>query len=134
MDQRYFEEFGEAIVSALRDKAIRACDECLKPDNRSSLALYWRRRGGANIPASEIVPDVVDMTIATLLSAIEQGQIPLKYETRDGTMVDPCEIEDGGLSGYFLVQWIEKYAKERHVNWFAETEAEIDAIAREGDE
>ena len=69
-----------------------------------------------------MIPDAVDETVFSLLRAIDQGLLRMKFVGSSGREVDLTEEGLGELSGWYMGSggWRARYSKERFVDDFAD--------------
>jgi hypothetical protein len=122
MPSREIEEFARALVRQVRDASIRSCDGLLQPQASSPVALRWKSVGAPASHVGVIVPDVVDDTMFSLLHAIDQGVLRLKFVSSTGREVDLTEEGKGELSGWYMGSggWRAMFSEERYVDDFAD--------------
>jgi hypothetical protein len=75
--------------------------------------------------ATEIIPDIVDSTIAQLLGAIDHEVLPLSFTAANEKSVDLVTATDG-LSGLYGAEWCKKYTKERFIDNLADLKGLFD--------
>lgn len=71
---------------------------------------------------SIVVPDAVDETVFSLLQAIDQGLLKLKYVSSSGREIDLAEEGLGELSGWYMGSggWRAMFSEERYVDDFSD--------------
>lgn len=116
------EEFARTLVRNVRDAAVRNCDGLLQPQANSPVAQRWRSLGASASDLGVIVPDTVDETIFSLLQAIDQGLLRLKFVTSTGREIDLTDEGLGELSGWYMGSggWRGMFSEERYVDDFAD--------------
>jgi len=69
-----------------------------------------------------MVPDAVDEVLFSLLLAIDQGALRMKFVSRMGREVDLTEEGLGELSGWYMGSggWRAMFSKERYEDDFAD--------------
>lgn len=115
MPDTRIDTFARQLVRSVRDAAVRSCDARLDPDAEGPLVERWRSslRDGSG---GDLIPDVVDTTLAALLRAIDDGGLRLRFVSVDGEEVDLTEEGLGELAGWYLGSadsWRAKYSCER---------------------
>jgi hypothetical protein len=114
------EEFAKILVQKVRDAAIQNCDRQLRPDAKSPVAKQWREvLAGGKLGIGEVmVADCVDKTLSCLLTAIDQGVLPILFTASNGKTVDLSEEGLGELCGWYNGSrgWRTMYAEERFVD------------------
>jgi hypothetical protein len=122
MPSREIEEFARALVRQVRDASVRNCDGLLQPQASSPVALRWKSLGAPASDVRIIVPDVVDETMFSLLQAIDQGALRLKFVSSTGREVDLTKEGKGELSGWYMGSggWRAMFSEERYVDDFAD--------------
>lgn len=122
MAQPEIDEFAKSLVRHVRDTAVRNCDELLRPEADSPVARKWRATGLGAAKLHRIVPDAVDEAIASLLQAIDQGLLRVKFVCNDGPEVDLSEDGMGELCGWYMGSggWRDLFSDERHADDFAD--------------
>jgi hypothetical protein len=115
------EEFAKILVEWVRDAAIRNCDMTFRSNGVTGKR--WKElvasSNSSEAFAKEIIPDIVDSTIAQLLGAIDQEVLPLSFTAANGKSVDLATATDG-LSGLYGAEWCKKYTKERFIDYLAD--------------
>jgi len=116
------EEFAKLLVENVRDAAIRDCDGLLQPQANSPVAHRWRCAGVVSSSLGVMVPDAVDEVLFSLLLAIDQGALRMKFVSRMGREVDLTEEGLGELSGWYMGSggWRAMFSKERYEDDFAD--------------
>jgi len=117
------EEFARLLVAHVRDRAIQMADVSVRPESAGPIATSWRNAGVRR--ADVVIPDVVDTTIFALLSAIDQGLLPVAFHSAEGTSLDLVEQGQGELGGWYMTSdgWRASHSKERFVDHLAEPES-----------
>jgi len=116
------EEFAKTLVQRVRDAAVRSIDGLLLAQANSPVARRMKGTGpgAANLP--EIVPDVVDEVVFSVLHAIDEGTLRFKYVCSDGREIDLTEDGLGELAGWYMGSggWRSMYSEERYHDDFAD--------------
>lgn len=125
MSNQSIEQFAQLLVRQVRDEAIRACDRYLSTDNKSPVGERWASMGIVQAHREEvktIVSDCVDEVVFTLLQAIDQEMMSLKFMTDDGDEVDLPTEGLGELGGWYMCSggWRAMYSTERFIDDFAD--------------
>jgi hypothetical protein len=95
------EEFARALVSEVRDAAIRSCDALLEPQAASPAASRLKRFAANASDLEVIIADIVDETVFALLQAIDQGTLRLKFVSTGGREIDLTIDGRAELSGWY---------------------------------
>jgi hypothetical protein len=116
------EEFAEALVRQVRDASVRSCDGLLQARADCPVAHRWRKLGAAASDLRIVVPDAIDETVFSLLQAIDQGTLRLKFVSGSGREIDLTAEGLGELSGWYMGSggWRAMFSKERYVDDFAD--------------
>lgn len=116
------EEFAQILVRQVRDAAIRNCDALLLPQAGSPVARRWRQLGASPSEIGVVIPDAIDEAVFSVLQAIDQGLLRLKYVSRSGREIDLTEEGLGELSGWYMGSggWRAMYSQERYVDDFSD--------------
>lgn len=121
MESREIEEFASILIKEVRDRSIINCDSQLKENSNSPNAKRWRQ---LDVKRNEeifkaVIADCVDITIANLLTAIDQGILNLKFISSNNNEVELNKSNDE-LTGWYMGsgEWREKYSKERFFDDF----------------
>lgn len=119
---REIEEFAEILVRQVRDAAIRNCDGLLQPNAGSPAGKRWR---GTSLEPESLrifIPDAVDEAIFSLLNAIDQGLLRMKFITSTGREVDLADEGLCELAGWYMGSggWRAMFSGERFVDDFAD--------------
>ena len=119
------EEFAKTVVRQVRDASVRNCDGLLQPHARSPVARRWRGLGASPSDLKTVVPDVVDEAVFSLLRAIDEGALRLKFMSSSGREVDLTEEGLGELAGWYMGSggWRAMFSEERYVDDFANLKA-----------
>jgi len=120
MNQKILDEFGEIIISRVRDKAINEWEMILNGRMKGISATQIRNLlSGYSVEEihilEEIIPQVVDTTLHHLLWTFDQfDNLKLLLLDKDGTTCDVKESSDG-LPGelYGDLGWIKRFTKKR---------------------
>ncbi len=116
------EEFARVLVRQVRDAAVRNCDGLLAPNAGSPVAKRWQQSGVQGGFPVVMIPDAVDEAVFSLLQAIDQGLLRMKFVGSSGKEVDLTEEGRGELSGWYMGSggWRAQYSEERFVDDFAD--------------
>jgi hypothetical protein len=116
------EEFARTLVRQIRDAAIRNCDGLLQPQAGSPVARRWRGLQASPSDLGVMIPDAIDEAVFSLLQAIDQGVLRLKYVSSGGREVDLTEEGLGELSGWYMGSggWRAMYSAERFTDDFSD--------------
>jgi hypothetical protein len=116
------EEFAKTLVRQVRDAAIRNCDALLQPQAGAQAARRWKGLDAKSSDLRVVIPDAVDETVFSVLQAIDQSLLRLKYVSSSGREVDLTEEGQGELSGWYMGSggWRAMYSAERFVDDFAD--------------
>jgi hypothetical protein len=97
-------------------------DVSARPKSPGPIAKRWQNAGVQQ--AEVVIPDVVDTTIFALLSAIDQGLLPLLFRSADGTPLALEEDGQGELGGWYMTSdgWRARHSRERFVDDVGEME------------
>lgn len=116
------EEFAKTLVRQVRDAAMRNCDALLQPQAGSPVARRWRQLGASPSDLGAVVPDVVDEAVFSLLQAVDQGVLRLKFVSSSGREIDLTEEGLGELSGWYMGSggWRAMFSEERYVDDFSD--------------
>lgn len=116
------EEFARTLVRQVRDAAIRDCDALLQPQAGSPVARRWRGLQASPSDLGVVIPDAIDEAVFSILQAIDQGVLRLKYVSSGGREVDLTEEGLGELSGWYMGSggWRAMYSAQRFTDDFSE--------------
>ena len=122
MPSQEIEEFAKALVRQVRDASVRNCDSLLQPQAASPVARRWKQLAASPSDLKTMVPDAVDETVFSLLQAIDQGALRLKFVSGGGREIDLTEEGLGELSGWYMGSggWRAMFSEERYVDDFAD--------------
>ena len=121
MPSRAMEEFAEILVRQVRDAAVRNCDALLQPNAASRAAKRWRQSTVKSESLRTIIPDVVDEVVFSLLQAIDQGSLRMKFVS-GGAEVDLTAEGLGELAGWYMGHggWRAMFSRERFEDDFTD--------------
>jgi len=127
MSSAAIEEFAQILIREVRDAAVRSCDKEFGPMGPTAKGLRWKKAGPEGVVeavARAVVPDCVDAVLFRLLNAIDNGDLQLSFKDRAGGTIDLEKEGKGELAGWYMMTdgWRGKYAKERFVDDFADSE------------
>lgn len=114
------EAFARTLIEAVRDATIQSCDAYVAEDSRTPIGERWSREMTAEgREAVRIaIADIVDEMLFHLLNrGFDQGLLPLLLRTASGDLVDLGE--SGELSGWYLTEWRQRFARERFQDDFS---------------
>ena len=113
------EEYARILVRHARNVAVRNCDALLPPNAGSPKR--WRQAVGNSESLREVLPDAIDEATFSLLRAIHEGTLQLKFVSSSGKVVDLADEGLGELAGWFMGSggWRAMFAEERFVDDFA---------------
>lgn len=116
------EEFAQTLVRQVRDTTIRNCNALLQSQADSPVARRWKGLGVSSSDLGVVIPDAVDEAVFSILHAIDQGLLRLKYVSSNGREIDLTEEGLGELSGWYMGSggWRAMYSAERHVDDFSD--------------
>lgn len=120
MNNNYLEHFGDYLMRSVRDVSIEHWDAVLsgRMKDRKSQELYSIARelsDEANAFARELIPQIVDHTIHSLLQSLdEEDSIKVAVILASGQCENIGDISDG-LAGELYTDrgWIKKFSRER---------------------
>ncbi|MBK9259828.1 MAG: hypothetical protein IPM54_08320 [Polyangiaceae bacterium] len=130
MSREAIEEFGERIVSCVRDDAIPECNSLIRPHGRGVGIERLRTAAaaaGGFVPASIVIPECVDATAFKLLHAMDDAdRLHLSFTTNRGETVDWSVVGGGEPIGWYIGtgEWRPMYSKERFIDDFADIPSE----------
>lgn len=115
------EEFGQRLVSQVRDDAMWGCGLKLELDRHTKDAIRWRAAAaiaGGLVPASMVIPDSVDNAVANLLRAVDHELLRLSFTSERGETIYLPEDDHDPMSGWYGGKggWRTWYSKERIVD------------------
>ncbi len=110
-------EFAEFLIKEVRDEVIRVCDKVLLEEFGFE-GRRWHKALKTATPtefALIVIPDVVDRTLMTLMSCVDDVSLRLLFESSNGSRVDVGEAGDYELVGWYygVNGWCGQYSKER---------------------
>jgi hypothetical protein len=116
------EEFARILVRQVRDVAVRNCDALLQPQASSPVARRWKGLDASSGDLGTMIPDAIDEAVFSMLQAIDQGLIRLKYVSSAGREVDLTEEGLGELSGWYMGSggWRAMFSGERFADDFSD--------------
>jgi hypothetical protein len=122
MPSQEVEEFARILVGKVRDATIRASDALLRENANSPVAYRWKGLGAPTSNLKTVVPDIVDETVFSLLTAIDQGFMRLKFISSTGREIDLVDEGQGELAGWYMSSggWRAMFSNERYVDDFAD--------------
>ncbi|HEX6683486.1 MAG TPA: hypothetical protein VF062_11850 [Candidatus Limnocylindrales bacterium] len=109
-------EFARILVQAVRDEAVRNCDNYLLPGDHTPVGRRWAHPtdGACKEAIRRAIPDIVDETLFYLINrGIDQGMLQLTFHASSGRTLDLTEAGDGELGGWFMTAWRQEYSQER---------------------
>lgn len=116
-DSNWLERFGKLLVNRVRDEAIRESRIPLRPQCSNAIAKRWRALGPEGLVAiSKAIPDIVDLTLARLLNAVDHEELKLRWSTDEGDV----DLTDNGLCGWYMGEWRGCFTQEDFVDDFAD--------------
>jgi hypothetical protein len=115
------QRFAELLMRLVRDKSIAACDARTTKRMGGPIGEFWQEHlpdEGAREAVRALIPEIVDATLFRLLTAIDQGDLPLALLGEDGSCTDLDEIGGGEMAGWFMAGdgWRAQYSSQRFVN------------------
>lgn len=122
MPSREIEEFARILVEQVRDAAVRNCDGLLQLNATSRAAKRWRDSTLKPESLRTVIPDAVDEAVFSLLRAVDEGGLRLKFLSSSGREVDLTEEGLGELAGWYMGSggWRSMYSRERFADDFAD--------------
>ncbi len=120
-------EFARLLVQQVRDVAIAHCDAYFT--NKDPAADHWRSvaaRSGAEQAIRDVLPDIVDHTLADLLHAIDEGVLHLAWLPDPSTVIDLTETGLGELEGWLgggESGWLTQYARQRFHDYYGKADS-----------
>jgi|ERR1700722_9240502 len=97
--------FARLLVQLVRDRAIDECDRLLAGGLRGPRGERWQSYGQDDTvreALDALIPDVVDDTLAQLLNAVENDDLPLAWQRSDDSLVTLTDMDPDGLVGPFM--------------------------------
>jgi hypothetical protein len=111
------EEFAKALVQ-IRDRAVQGADIILansRIGKRTATATRWQEAADSESYAEVVIADSVDTALFTLLDAIDNGVLKLRFVSSSGKELDLSESQE--MAGDFITDmddgWRSRFAKER---------------------
>lgn len=126
MSQSELREFGRILVESVRDAAVEACELALRADTKYPKARRWKKAMATSSPEElvrTVALDVVDTTISTLLTAIDRSVLGVKYQAKNGQLIDLACDGMGELCGWYLIipdGWRARYTKQPYFDDFTD--------------
>jgi hypothetical protein len=116
------EEFAKALVRQVRDASVRNCDNLLLPQASSSMAHRWKQLTASASDIRTVVPDAIDKAVCSMLRAIDEGALRLKFVASSGREIDLTEEGLGELVGWYMGSggWRAMFSEERYIDDFAD--------------
>lgn len=99
------ERFAEGLMRLVRDRAIAGSDQLASGKMRGPTAERWRSvlsSDEAREAVKELIPDIVDRTLFELLNATDNDELPLGWQSSDGSCVSLETIGLGEMAGWFV--------------------------------
>jgi hypothetical protein len=120
-DDAELRRFAELLMRLVRDKAIAACDARAAKRMGGPIGRFWQQHTAddrAREAVQALVPEIVDAVLFRLLTALDQGDLPLAWQREDGSWADLYEIGGAELAGWFIAGdgWRARYSSQRFVN------------------
>lgn len=108
------------FVEEIRDEAINDADITLEFRNEEEpITKRWKtafNTGDMKAFANVVVADTVDSVIFKVLNAIDSENLELFIEDSEGKIIGLSEIGKRELGGYYMVDAIKEFSKERKFN------------------
>ena len=122
MPTKEVEEFARILVERVRDAAVRDCDGLLQPNAASPAAKRWRKTFQKPESLRTVIPDAVDEVVFSLLRAVDEGGLRLKFVSSSGKEIDLTEDGLGELAGWYMGSggWRSMFSRERFADDFEE--------------
>jgi hypothetical protein len=116
------EYFVKPLVKA-RDSVVADFGRYLAPDSAGGEADRWsalKVDRSVNNAARDLVSEVADFVVFSVLEAIDEGEMPLMLRTPDGDL-DLRETGEGEMVGEYLrpAGWRERFSAAHYVDRFA---------------
>lgn len=105
------------FVEEIRDESIEQADRKLKFINLNSpTTKRWYeayQTGDISKLTDVMIPDIVDSVIFKLMSSLDNEDIELYMKNKEGKFVSLSEIGESELAGFYIVDAIEEFSKQR---------------------
>jgi hypothetical protein len=120
-DDAELRRFAELLMRLVRDKSIATCDSRATKRMRGPIGQFWQQHTAddqARAAVLALIPGIVDAVLFRLLTALDNGDLPLAWQREDGSWADLCEIGGAELAGWFMAGdgWRAQYSAQRFVN------------------
>jgi hypothetical protein len=118
-DQAEVRRFAELLMRQVRDEAIAECDAHATGRMLGQSGARWRELlDGDDVRGAvqELIPEVVDLTLFYLIHALDQGDLPLAWQRRDGSYVSLYDLGRSEMAGMLLMGpdgWRHSYSSQR---------------------
>ncbi len=116
------EEFALALVRHVRDAAIRDFDVVLDPGGTSPMTKRCLAVVDKPSKLGEVIADAIDVTVFSMLRAIDEGALRLQYIAENGRAVELTEEGRGELGGWYMGSggWRAMFSQQRYIDDFAD--------------
>ena len=128
-DETELERFARSLIEQVRDQTIRDADAMLNGELGGVIGERWRQvlEQPCRQAVHDLIPEIVDRTISTLLGEVDNDELPLAWQTRAGECAALSDLSPDALMGWYLGGgWREDYARERFFNPFEDADDEPD--------
>ena len=111
--------FAELLMRLVRDESIDGCESLLNGEVRGRRAEHWREvvtQSGPKDALGELIPDIVDQVLFSLLDAIDSDSLLLAWRPEDGSWTSLSELGHGEMAGWLMSGkggWIDKFSAKR---------------------
>jgi hypothetical protein len=123
--------FAELLIHLVRDRAIIDCDNLATGEALGLLGERWRgllSDTSARNAINALIPDIVDITVAQLLSSLDSNRLPLEWRREDNSRVAMADLGQGEMEGWLMGPdgWRHSFAEQRFYDLFAGREITSD--------
>lgn len=120
-EEAELQRFAELLMRLVRDKSIVSCDRraagrIISPGGQRWNAQITDERTRTAVQA--LIPEIVDAVLFRLLTALDNGDIPLAWRGEDGSYADLDDLGAAEMSGWFIAGdgWRAQYSDQRFAN------------------
>ena len=105
-------------LGQIRDEVIRECNRMAVGRSGGAISARWTRNlsSACTSAVGDVIPDIIDETIGTILSHIDDGRLQLAISTSAGRWADLTKSGRGELTGWYMGgegSWRDLYSTER---------------------
>jgi hypothetical protein len=119
------QQFAQALIRQVRDRAIDACDHLASGTSSSRRAVQWQsvlQTSDSRAALTALIPDIVDQVLFELLDRADNDLLPLAWRRNSGDYVPLSDLGHGEMAGWLMMGeggWLQSFSEKRFNDYIA---------------